>query len=61
MKSALRSGVDGMVLFARLALEVLKEKISTRRRGGRNIVCVSFWHYKERTWLPKRSSEGKQL
>jgi hypothetical protein len=42
MKSALRSGVDGVVLFARLALQVLKEKLSTHRRGGRNVVGVSF-------------------
>jgi len=42
MKSALRNVVDDVVLFARLVLRVLKEKLSTRRRGGRNVVSVSF-------------------
>jgi hypothetical protein len=29
-------------LFARLALQVLKEKLSARRREGRNVVSVCF-------------------
>lgn len=41
MESALRNGEDGMILFVRLALQVLKEKISTRK-GGRNVLSASF-------------------
>jgi hypothetical protein len=42
MKNTLRSGVDGVVLFARLALQVLKKKPSTRHGGGRNVESVGF-------------------
>ena len=42
MKSAVRNEVDDVVLFARLALQVLKEKLSARRREGRNVVSVCF-------------------